>query len=678
MLALGGTRRVIRRTCVDLDLEADLGIDTVKQAEVFGRSGSGSGSSATTSGSCGTPTLAHVVAFVEHSGAGREAAPSQCAGARRAAVPPGDASIGVEGGGVGGGGRQDGWYPSDILDRVVELEADLGIDTVKQAEVFRLHPEGTGSADDSSSPRLPHARARPLRHDRAPRPEARQRGGRRRVDRAGRGRPSGADRFPRHVPVASGPRWLCVADRRRVGRGRSSWLTARRRRTGLPSGCEAGVEVLAIEGDPGRRRARGLRSTGGSPPGPLQGVYWLDALDDEGPVEDMDLAAWREANACGSSCSHSTMRGRRPGRCRDVPRYRHPLGGRHGYDDAGGPPPLGGAVTGFAKAFARERTTTLVKEVDFGRSRSSRRGPTCSSKETLRDPARSRSATRRVAVDGRTRRASGRRPRRGHGSRPRDRVRRDRGGRQHRLGHHRRPGRGVGRTFHLLDLVPEPDPTTPTRALRRRPGRPQGRAHRSPHAAGERPTPMMVESSCGSSGWPPPAAIDAVRRPVVRLLPQRRPHRRRRGCAGHRRCGGGSRSHRRAAPCRRARHQPRPARQGARRSPTSCSGSRADGWFNLMEAIGDLPLVATVAFSSVVAGRFGNLGQTDQGGDERPVVQAGFDHADHPARDPWFIVDWTAWSGIGMASGGSIPTVMDAAGSRCCLRTSASRRSGGG
>ena len=37
---------------------------------------------------------------------------------------------------------------------------------------------------------------------------------------------------------------------------------------------------------------------------------------------------------------------------------------------------------------------------------------------------------------------------------------------------------------------------------------------------------------------------------------------------------------------------------------------KSDGWFNLMKAIGDLPLGATVAFSSV-AGRFGNLGQTD-------------------------------------------------------------------
>ena len=39
-------------------------------------------------------------------------------------------------------------------------------------------------------------------------------------------------------------------------------------------------------------------------------------------------------------------------------------------------------------------------------------------------------------------------------------------------------------------------------------------------------------------------------------------------------------------------------------------GVKADGWFNLMNAAGDMPIGATVAFSSV-AGRFGNAGQTD-------------------------------------------------------------------
>lgn len=37
---------------------------------------------------------------------------------------------------------------------------------------------------------------------------------------------------------------------------------------------------------------------------------------------------------------------------------------------------------------------------------------------------------------------------------------------------------------------------------------------------------------------------------------------------------------------------------------------KADGWFNLMRALGDTPIGAAVAFSSI-SGRFGNGGQTD-------------------------------------------------------------------
>ena len=41
------------------------------------------------------------------------------------------------------------------------------------------------------------------------------------------------------------------------------------------------------------------------------------------------------------------------------------LGGLHGYDADGALSPLGGAVTGFAKAYKREQPEALVKAVDF-------------------------------------------------------------------------------------------------------------------------------------------------------------------------------------------------------------------------------------------------------------------------------------------------------------------------
>src|SRR5262249_29100122 len=41
------------------------------------------------------------------------------------------------------------------------------------------------------------------------------------------------------------------------------------------------------------------------------------------------------------------------------------MGGQHGYDEPGATAPMGGAVTGFAKAYKRERSNALVKAVDF-------------------------------------------------------------------------------------------------------------------------------------------------------------------------------------------------------------------------------------------------------------------------------------------------------------------------
>jgi hypothetical protein len=41
------------------------------------------------------------------------------------------------------------------------------------------------------------------------------------------------------------------------------------------------------------------------------------------------------------------------------------LGGRDGYDPDGAASPLGGAVTGFTKAYKREKTDVLVMAVDF-------------------------------------------------------------------------------------------------------------------------------------------------------------------------------------------------------------------------------------------------------------------------------------------------------------------------
>ena len=60
---------------------------------------------------------------------------------------------------------------------------------------------------------------------------------------------------------------------------------------------------------------------------------------------------------------------------------------------------------------------------------------------------------------------------------------------------------------------------------------------------------------------------------------------------------------------------------------------KADGWFNLLHAIGDMPLGATVAFSSI-AGRFGNGGQTDYSAANDLLCKLDLLVPDDPAGDP--------------------------------------------
>ena len=62
------------------------------------------------------------------------------------------------------------------------------------------------------------------------------------------------------------------------------------------------------------------------------------------------------------------------------------LGGLHGYDAAGAADPLGGAVTGFTKAFKREKGNATVKVIDFEPSRKTSAFADLLLDETLRDP----------------------------------------------------------------------------------------------------------------------------------------------------------------------------------------------------------------------------------------------------------------------------------------------------
>jgi NAD(P)-dependent dehydrogenase (short-subunit alcohol dehydrogenase family) len=88
---------------------------------------------------------------------------------------------------------------------------------------------------------------------------------------------------------------------------------------------------------------------------------------------------------------------------------------------------------------------------------------------------------------------------------------------------------------------------------------------------------------------------------------------------------------------------------------------KTDGWFNFMTAARDLPIGATVVFSSV-AGRFGNTGQTDYSAANDLLCKITSNERRSRPDTRGLVVDWTAWGGIGMATRGSIPKIMQMAG----------------
>jgi NAD(P)-dependent dehydrogenase (short-subunit alcohol dehydrogenase family) len=88
---------------------------------------------------------------------------------------------------------------------------------------------------------------------------------------------------------------------------------------------------------------------------------------------------------------------------------------------------------------------------------------------------------------------------------------------------------------------------------------------------------------------------------------------------------------------------------------------KADGWFNLLHASGEMPVQAAVVFSSV-AGRFGNAGQTDYSAANDLLCKCISNFRTTRPQTRGIAIDWTAWAGIGMAARGSIPRMMELAG----------------
>ncbi|GIJ71275.1 type I polyketide synthase [Virgisporangium ochraceum] len=555
-------------------------------------------------------------------------------------------------------------YPPDLLDVDLDLEADLGVDTVKQAEVFAAVRERFGVArqDDlrlRDFPTLSHVIGWVRERTAAPsiveaepptveaEPSTRENGS------------TAVETVVRRVPVPSlrpdlaacvptgvtldGARVAVMPD---VG-GVADALAARLGKRGAtvvvldPADPDAGVAAFAADG-------------------PVHGLYWLPALDDEGPVDALEPADWTAAldlRVRGLYAVTRRLYGQSPFL---VTATR--LGGYHGYDPAGATCPLGGAVTGFAKAYRRERPGALVKAVDFGTGRKTALADRLIA-ETLRDPGC-------VEVGY----AGGRRWGVGLAERPFAAADRTLG-----------PDRvfvvtgaagsivsaitadlaaASGGTFHLLDISPAPDPADPD-VLRFGTDRDGLRADLATRLRdrGERPTPVAIEREL--------ARLERLHAALAAIRAVER-------------AGGAVHYHRvdLTDPDGVAKTMAEVCAISGRvdvlvhaagveishtlpdKEPAEFDlvlGVKADGLHHVLRAVGDLPVGTVVAFSSV-AGRFGNVGQTDYSAanDLQCKVLSALRRSRPDVRT--LALDWTAWGGIGMATRGSIPKMMEQAG----------------
>ncbi len=576
-------------------------------------------------------------------------------------------------------------YPAELLDLDLDLEADLGVDTVKQAEVFAAVREQFGIPRDENLrlrdfPTLAHVIG--FARDRAQlaeapaglrSPAAEEAPPAVRTAPAFTGDVAAAERLPRRipVPVLRPPIEWCsltgvtLDDTKRVivmaDEGGVAAALVKRLRA-------LGVTVLVLEAG-STADGIGARLTNWLAGGPVHGLYWLAALDAEPAIEDLDLVGWRDALASRVKNLHSVVR-RLDTEGQLGPRGTFlvsatRLGGYHGYDDAGAVAPLGGAVTGFTKAYRRERAEVMVKAVDFPVSRKTASLADALIEETRRDPG----AVEVGRADGRRWTVGLREVAFGDGA---DGL---------TLGSESvfvvtgAAGSIVsaivadlaaasGGTFHLLDLSPEPDPAdadlvrfaTDREAFRMT-------VTERLKAGGQRPTPVLIERELSRYERLQSAltAMEAVRaaggeahyhsvdltdaEAVARVVTDISELHGRIDVLLH---AAGIEISRGIADKDRSEYD-------------LVFDVKSDGWFNLLHAAGDLPIGATVAFSSVAA-RFGNAGQTDYSAanDLLCKITSSFRRTRPGTRG--IVLDWTAWAGLGMATRGSIPKVMEMAG----------------
>src|SRR5664280_7160 len=393
---------------LDLDLEADLGVDTVKQAELFATVREAYGIERDDNVKLRDfPTLAHVIRFVMERAGGVPTAPIEAAAVEAATVEstaPVEAAAAVAEGEVRERvlalvAEKTG-YPQDMLELDLELEADLGVDTVKQAELFATVREAYGIERDDNVklrdfPTLAHvirfvmerAGGLPTAPIEAAAVEA--------ATVEGTDVTAGlesCDMVTRRVPVPilRPPLNLCCPTGVQLHAGARVVVMPDRGGAGdslIRLLADRGVEVLVVDGtSTAESLAAQLSAWAGA--GGVQGVYWLPALDSEPPLAQLDIASWKEHLRIRVKLLATAMRSlyEQVASSGTFLVVGTRMGGHHGYDDGGATAPMGGAVTGFAKTYKRERPNCLVKAVDLATTAGAGAIAAALIEETERDP----------------------------------------------------------------------------------------------------------------------------------------------------------------------------------------------------------------------------------------------------------------------------------------------------
>ena len=122
--------------------------------------------------------------------------------------------------------------------------------------------------------------------------------------------------------------------------------------------------------------------------GEVGGVYFLTGLDPSPAIAEIEPATWQELNRrqIGLLCAVTRALYEALGQAGTFLITATRMGGLHGYEPAGAISPIGGAITGFTKTIARERSAAVVKAVDFEKGEAAADVARALLAETERDP----------------------------------------------------------------------------------------------------------------------------------------------------------------------------------------------------------------------------------------------------------------------------------------------------